>query len=261
MEGAGATEPPKIVQPSLLDTVRTMLSILQAYISNSPYRIRRNLNDEMKRLEEKCGGKENQLTKHEVNSTFVNCCQMTEKSIEERTVMLTEEERPKRNPQLPMLKAQFETIFREEPKEIATYTAGYKGHVKLNGEDYFVDVGIAELEDDQATELKEKMKEGGKEDETCRVKEVKNLTIGTHLTKRGRTTSTTRGVLESKVILKEPLTEKLLEGGCEEWLFHVHLPDCHKEKVEQRGEMVSHQYCFSPFKYNFLFQCKNVHQF
>ena len=243
MEGAGGTERPKIVQPSLLDTVRRMLSILQAYISISPYWIRRNLNDEMKRLEEKCGGKENQLTKHEVNSTFVNCCQMTEKSIEERTIMLTEEERPKRNPQLPMLKAQFETIFREEPKEIATYTAGYKVHVKLNGEDYFVDVGIAELEDDQATELKEKMKEGGKEDETCRVKEAKNLISGTDVAKRGRTTSTTRGVLESNAILKDRACE-LRKEGCKESLFHVNFPDCRGENREQREEMVSHQYCF-----------------
>ena len=247
MKGGGGAKP-QIVQPSLLDTVRKMLSIIQRYIGNSPYGIQGRLNGQMNLLEGACGGnggEENKLTKNNLKETFRNCCQMTEKFIEDKGM---EEDK-----NLPKLKSKFYTIRDDkEPKKIATYTAGYKGHVKLNGEDYFVDVGIAELEDDQATKLKEKMKEGGKEDETCRVKEAKNLISGTDVTKRGRTTSTTRGVLESNAILRDRACE-LLKEGCKESLFHIHFPDCQGENREQRGEMVSHQYCFSPFKYNFLF--------
>ena len=253
MEGAGGAKP-QIVQPSLLDTVRKMLSIIQLYIGNSPYGIQRKLNGQMKLLEGECGGnggEEKQLTKKNLKQTFANCCQMTEKFIEDKG--------KEEDENLPKLKSEFYTICDKEPKKIATYTAGYEGHVKLNDKDYFVDVGIAELEDDQATELKEKMKEGGKEDETCRVKEAKNLISGTDVTKRGRTTSTTRGVLESNVILKDRACE-LRKEGCKESLFRVNFPDCRGENREQREEMVSHQYCFSPFKYNFLFHYKIVHQ-
>ena len=253
MKGAEGDASVPIVQPSLFDTVRNLRNSVWTYIEHSPLEIQEDLKDRMRSLEEY----ENvdQLTKEEIKSAFAKCCQMTDEHYKSngteckcatgRSMCL--------RCQLGIYKDDFLKIYREQPRKIATYLVGCKGHVNEEEGPFFVDAALAKLEDSEVTQLKNKMKRlyakkkdeaqkemGGKEKEKdeCNAVRLRYLDGHANLIKHGRTTGTTTGHLESQVHLKNKRYPRVRDGRTT-LFFHVDNPDYYCESCAQERHLPS----------------------
>ena len=240
MKGAEADTNVPIVQPSLLDNVRKLQSKVWTYIKHSPLEIQEDLKDEIYSLEDKC---ENvgQLTKEEISSGFVKCCQMTDEYFTSKgteckhaTGLACDCDKC----QLGKYKDNVLKIYRKQPRKIATYLVGYKGHVNVEEGPFFVDAALAKLEDSEVTELKNKMKRlYAKKKDKCNPVKLTNLGGKTNLFKYGRTTFTT-GHLESQVHLKNKHYPRIRDER-KTLFFHVDNPDYYCESCAQERHLPS----------------------
>ena len=245
MKGAEGNAKVPIVQPSLLDTVRKMKRELQTIITacreskRSPKHLKKDL-----AVVENC--LENQSTKEEVYNEFVKCCQKIDKDFaakcttglkycccEKCTVELC--------------KAKFLKIYEEEPRKIATYTDGVKSNIEGMDEEegpFYVDAAIAKLENSELQELEEN--ERVQLADTSKTKnkmggryplKMTNLDCTIKIFKCGRTTKTTYGYLESRVVLNEKRNPMVRDGYNKprKFLFHAALSQFYCDTCAQEA--------------------------
>ena len=247
MKGAEGDANATIVQPSLPDHVRKLRSSVWQYIDKSPLDVQEDLEGVMNSLEGKYKDDMSQLTKEEVNSEFVKCCQMTDEYYESHEELVcyrtlgSKKQNCKCKDCLKKCKENFLEIYGEPPRKIATYLVGYKGNVQVNEEKgpCFVDAALGKLEDSEVTEFKNKMKRlYAKKKDECNPVKLTNLDHHAMLIKRGRTTGITTGHLESQTVLKNNHYPKVRDG-CKTLFFHVDNPDYYCESCAQERHLPS----------------------
>ena len=243
MKGAEGDTNVTIVQPSLFDTVGRMKRELQLYISTciNSSKSTKHLKKDLRVVENSL---KSQSTKEEVHNEFVKCCQKTDKDF---TAKCTTGARYCccEKCTVELCKVKFLKMYEEEPRKIATYTDGVKGNIGgVNEEEglFYVDAAIAKLENSELQKLEEnetvELADTSETENTmgrrCPLK-MTNLDSGTRIFKCGRTTKTTYGHLESRVVLNEKRYPMVRDGYNKprKFLFHAAFPQFYCDTCAQ----------------------------
>ena len=243
MKGAGGANV-MIVQPSLFDTVQRMKRELQLYISTciNSSKSTKHLKKDLRVVENSL---KSQSTKEEVHNEFVKCCQKTEKDFTAECTTGVTRYCLCEKCTVELCKAKFLKMYEEEPRKIATYTDGVKGNIEgVNEEEgpFYVDAAIAKLENSELQKLEEnervQLADTSKTKNTMGGRyplKITNLDSETRIFKCGRTTKTTYGYLESRVVLKGKRYPMVRDGYNKprKFLFHAAFPQFYCDTCAQ----------------------------
>ena len=228
----------EIVQPSLRDNVRALRRKVDDYKSAVVECLDLDISEETDEVH----GEYDQDHKEHI-------CQEFDSFRERYTEHLNKHSNDREKNYLKLLEENFKNIYENDPRIIAKYTCGIQGNKTLQGEEFlvdgvtemfFIDAGIAKLEDSEMDKLVKNgtVRLGGNSKADlgqCRPLKVKEIDDAGNVHKCGRTTSNTKGFLLSRAVyLDNPGAQyQNIRCGCNrptQSSFHLAFPKYYCKK-------------------------------